>query len=304
MTFQDIVLTLHRFWAGQGCLIADPYDVETGAGTMNPATFLRALGPEPWRVAYVEPSRRPADGRYGENPNRLYQHWQYQVILKPAPADVQDLYLQSLRALGIDLAEHDVRFVEDNWEAPTLAAWGLGWEVWCDGEEVTQFTYFQQVGGLETRPVSVEITYGLERLATYIQGKDDVFQVEWAPGIRYGDVRRDAEREHSAYAFEASDPEQLARWFDDYEREAGRCLEAGLVLPAYDYVLKCSHTFNLLEARGVIAVTQRTHYLGRVRRLARRVAEAYVRQREERGFPLLRAAQQGGAPAGTPGAGR
>jgi glycyl-tRNA synthetase alpha chain len=281
VNFQEIVLALHVYWAEQGCVLAQPYDVEKGAGTMNPATFFRCLGPEPWRVAYVEPSRRPADGRYGENPNRLYQHWQYQVILKPSPEDVQALYLGSLRVIGVDPDRHDVRFVEDNWESPTLGAWGLGWEVWLDGMEITQFTYFQQVGGLEVRPVAAEITYGLERLASYIQGTEDVFSVRWVEGTTYGDIFRRAEYEHSRYAFEVSDAELLRRHFDEYEAEAARCFDAELVLPGYDYVLKCSHTFNLLDARGAIGLAQRAAYVGRVRDLARRAATLYVRQRRE-----------------------
>lgn len=291
MNFQSMILRLQQFWAEQGCLLWQPYDVETGAGTMNPATFFRALGPEPWRTAYVEPSRRPADGRYGDNPNRLYQHWQFQVILKPSPPDTQELYLESLRALGIDPRIHDIRFVEDNWEAPTLAAWGLGWEVWLDGEEITQFTYFQQVGGLELKPVAVEITYGLERIASHLQGKTNVFDIEWVDGIRYGDIFKQAEREHSQYSFEDADVALLTRLFDSYEAEAARCLEAGLALPAYDYILKCSHTFNVIEARGAISVSQRTGYIRRVGRLARQAAKCYVEQREQLGFPLL----QGGA---------
>ncbi|MDI3327713.1 MAG: glycine--tRNA ligase subunit alpha [Alicyclobacillaceae bacterium] len=282
MTFQDIILRLQHFWSEQGCVLAQPYDVEKGAGTMNPMTFLRVLGPRPWRVAYVEPSRRPADGRYGENPNRLYQHHQYQVILKPSPDDVIDVYLESLRRLGIDPAEHDIRFVEDNWESPTLGAWGLGWEVWLDGMEITQFTYFQQVGGLDVHPVAVEITYGLERLASYIQQCDNVFDLVWVDGVTYRDVFGRAEYEHSKYSFEVSDADQLFRWFADYEREARRALEQGLVLPAYDYVLKCSHTFNLLEARGAISVSERTAFIGRVRQLARLCAEAYANEGGDR----------------------
>jgi glycyl-tRNA synthetase alpha chain len=287
MKFQDLILTLNRFWGEQGCIIAQPYDLEKGAGTMNPATFLRALGPEPWRVAYVEPSRRPTDGRYGENPNRLQHYFQYQVILKPSPDQVQELYLASLEGLGIVLADHDVRFVEDNWESPTLGAWGLGWEVWLDGMEVTQFTYFQQCGGLDCRPVCAEITYGLERLASYIQGKDSVYEIEWAGDVTYGDLYLQNEIEYSHYNFEVADVAALRVWFDMYETEAVRVAEKGLVLPAYDYVLKCSHTFNLLEARGAISVTERTGYIGRVRRLARRCAQAYVEQREKLGYPLL-----------------
>ncbi len=286
-------MALEKYWGGKGCMIMQPYDVEKGAGTMNPATFLRALGPEPWNVAYVEPSRRPTDGRYGENPNRLYQHFQYQVVMKPSPLEIQDLYLDSLRALGIDPARHDIRFVEDNWESPTLGAWGLGWEVWLDGMEITQFTYFQQVGGMDCKPVSVEITYGLERLASYIQDVDNVFDVKWVGSITYGEVFRRAEEEHSRYSFEDSDPEMLFNLFDIYEKEALRLMEKGLVLPAYDYVLKCSHTFNLLEARGAISVTERTGFIARVRKLARRTAEEYVAQREKLGFPLLEPGRRG-----------
>lgn len=294
MNFQEMILTLHTFWAKQGCVLVQPYDVEKGAGTLNPMTFLRSLGPEPWKVAYVEPSRRPADGRYGENPNRVYQHHQYQVILKPSPDDVQEIYLDSLRALGVDPRRHDIRFVEDNWEHPMLGAAGLGWEVWIDGMEITQFTYFQQVGGLEADPVSVELTYGLERLALYLQDKESVYDLEWVDGVTYGDVFHQAEYEHSKYSFEVADTDLLFRLFDDFEAEALRSLEAGLVLPAYDWVLKCSHTFNLLEARGAISVTQRTGYIGRVRNLARRCAKAYVEERERRGFPLLKGGENRG----------
>ncbi len=289
LDFQEVILRLHRFWADRGCLLAQPYDVEKGAGTMNPATFFRCLGPEPWRVAYVEPSRRPADGRYGDNPNRLYQHWQYQVMLKPSPADVLDVYLDSLQAIGIQRQDHDIRFVEDNWEWPTGGAWGLGWEVWCDGMEITQFTYFQQVGGQEVRPVAAEITYGLERLASYIQGTPDVYSIRFAAGVTYGDIFRKAEFEHSRFAFELSDPTLLRRHFDDYEGEARRLLAADLCLPAYDYVLKCSHTFNLLDARGAIAPAQRAAYIGRMQVLTRQAATIYARQREGMGFPLLAA---------------
>jgi len=288
-SFQEIILALHRFWTEQGCLLVQPYDVEVGAGTMNPMTFLRVLGPEPWRVAYVEPSRRPADARYGENPNRLYQHHQYQVILKPAPEDVVDVYLDSLRALGLDLGEHDVRLVEDNWEAPTLGAWGLGWEIWLDGMEITQFTYFQQVGGLELNPIAVEITYGLERIAAYLQGKDDVFSVEYGSGVVYGEIFRTAEYEHSKYSFEVADVELLGDLFATYEREARRVLDEGLVLPAYDYVLRMSHTFNVLDARGAVSVSERAGLIARVRRLANEVSRSYVAQREALGYPLLRA---------------
>jgi glycyl-tRNA synthetase alpha chain len=288
MKFQDIIMTLNQYWGEQGCILAQPYDMEKGAGTMNPATFLRALGPEPWNVAYVEPSRRPTDGRYGENPNRLQHYFQYQVILKPSPDNVQELYLESLERLGINPADHDIRFVEDNWESPTLGAWGLGWEVWLDGMEVTQFTYFQQCGGIDCKPVCAEITYGLERLATFIQGKDSVYDIEWVGDISYGDIYLQNEKDYSRYNFEMADVDTLRLWFDMYEKEAERIVRHGLVLPAYDYVLKCSHTFNLLEARGAISVTERTGYIARVRNLARLCAQAYVNQREELGFPLLK----------------
>lgn len=287
MNFQELILTLNSFWAGQKCIIQQPYDIEKGAGTMNPATFLRALGPEPWRVAYVEPSRRPTDGRYGENPNRLQHYFQYQVILKPSPDDVIPLYLDSLRAIGIDPDKHDIRFVEDNWESPTLGAWGLGWEVWLDGMEVTQFTYFQQCGGIDCHPVSAEITYGLERLAMFIQQKDSVFDIVWVGDITYGDVYHQNEVEQSGYNFEIANTEMLFDLFDMYETEANRVLEKGIVLPAYDYVLKCSHTFNLLDARGAISVSERQGFIARVRQMARSCAQAYVEQREKLGFPLL-----------------
>jgi len=290
LNFQEIIFALDRYWADRGCVVQQPYDVEKGAGTMNPATFFRVLGPEPWRVAYVEPSRRPTDGRYGENPNRLQHYYQYQVILKPSPDDVIDLYLASLEAIGIDPAAHDVRFVEDNWESPTLGAWGLGWEVWLDGMEITQFTYFQQCGGFDCRPVAAEITYGLERLALYLQGCDSVFDIVWTDGVTYGDVHHRGEVEHSTYNFEDADVELLFRLFDMYEQEARRILKKGLVLPGYDYVLKCSHTFNLLDARGAISVTERTGFIARVRNLARMAARSYLKQREEMGFPLLKGA--------------
>ncbi|MDI3298333.1 MAG: glycine--tRNA ligase subunit alpha [Bacillota bacterium] len=300
--FQEVILRLHGYWSRQGCVIFEPYDIEKGAGTMNPATFFRALGPEPWRVAYVEPSRRPVDARYGENPNRLYQHWQYQVILKPSPDDVQELYLGSLEALGLDLRHHDIRFVEDNWEAPTLGAWGLGWEVWLDGMEITQFTYFQQVGGLETHPVSAEITYGLERLTSYIQDVENVFEIAWAPGVSYGEIFREPEVEQSRYSFELADTAMLFRLFEAYDQEARRLLEAGLPVPAYDYILKCSHVFNLLDARNAISVSERTAHILRIRDLARKAARAWLALREAKGFPLLaggasQTAQAGGAPA-------
>jgi glycyl-tRNA synthetase alpha chain len=287
MTFQEVVLALQRFWADRGCIIGQPYDIEVGAGTMNPHTFLRCLGPEPWRVAYVEPSRRPTDGRYGENPNRLQHYYQYQVLLKPSPLDVLEQYIGSLRALGIDPLDHDIRFVEDDWESPTLGAWGLGWEVWLDGMEITQFTYFQQAGGVDCRPVSAEITYGIERIAMYLQGVDNVYDLIWTEGVTYGDVHHRGEVEGSTYNFEESDASMLFDLFDKFERESQRLVEKELVLPAYDYTLKCSHTFNLLDARGAISVTERTRFIGRVRDLARRVAQAYVAQRAALGHPLL-----------------
>jgi glycyl-tRNA synthetase alpha chain len=287
LTFQELILSLQKFWSEQGCVIQQPYDIEVGAGTFNPATFLRVIGPEPWNVAYVEPSRRPTDGRYGENPNRLQHYYQYQVIMKPSPFDIQDLYLKSLKSFGIDPLDHDIRFVEDDWESPTLGAWGLGWEVWLDGMEITQFTYFQQAGGIDLKPVSVEITYGIERIAMYLQGIDNVYDLEWTKGIKYGDVHHRGEVEFSKYNFEESDPEMLFKLFDMYEHESSRIIAKGLILPAYDYCLKCSHTFNLLQARGAISITERTGYIARVRNLARAVAEAYLKQREDMGFPLL-----------------
>ncbi|MCS6787006.1 MAG: glycine--tRNA ligase subunit alpha [Thiobacillaceae bacterium] len=286
--FQDIILALQRFWGSHGCVLLQPYDIEVGAGTFHTATFLRALGPEPWRAAYVQPSRRPKDGRYGDNPNRLQHYYQFQVVLKPSPEDIQDLYLDSLRALGIDPARHDIRFVEDDWESPTLGAWGLGWEVWLDGMEVTQFTYFQEVGGIKCRPVLGEITYGLERLAMYLQGVENVFALEFAPGVSYGDVFHQNEVEQSRYNFEQSNVQWLLRLFNDYEAEANRLMDAGLSLPAYEMVMKCSHTFNLLDARGAISVTERAAYIARVRALARRVAQAYYDARAALGFPMLR----------------
>ena len=288
MHFQSIILTLQNFWAEQNCILMQPYDVEKGAGTMNPSTFLRALGPEPWNAAYVEPSRRPTDGRYGDNPNRLFQHHQYQVIMKPSPANIQELYLQSLGQLGIVAKDHDIRFVEDNWESPTLGAWGLGWEVWLDGMEITQFTYFQQVGSIDVNPVTVEITYGLERLAMYIQGKDNVYDLEWVKGVAYGDIFKQNEYEQSVYNFELSDTALLFSLFDNYEKEAKRIVKEGYVLPAYDYVLKCSHAFNLLDARGAISISERTAFIGRVRNMARLCAAAYLEGREKLNFPLLK----------------
>ncbi len=295
MTFQDLILILQRFWAAQGCVLEQPYDLEVGAGTMHPATFLRALGPEPWRVAFVQPSRRPADGRYGENPNRLFKHFQYQVVVKPSPDDIQDLYLRSLEQLTIRLREHDVRFWEDDWEAPTLGAAGLGWQVYLDGQEITQFTYFQQMGGLEAKPVSVELTYGLERLAMFIQRKASVFEIEWAEGLTYGELRHQDEAEQSAYAFDQADVATLRQAFESSEAEARRLLAAGLVLPSYDHVLKCSHLFNLLDARAAVGVAERTTLMGRCRALARRCAEGYVAKRKELGFPLQRTAPSPGA---------
>lgn len=288
MYFQDLILTLNEFWGKQGCIIQQPYDMEKGAGTMNPATALRALGPEPWKVAYVEPSRRPTDGRYGENPNRLQHYYQYQVILKPSPEDIVELYMDSLKAIGIDPDEHDIRLVEDNWESANLGAWGLGWEVWLDGMEVTQFTYFQQFGGIDCKPVAGEITYGLERLAMFIQKVSSVYDIEWVKGITYGDVHHQGEVEHSHYNFEAADTDMLFSLYDMYEKEATRILEKGLVLPGYDYILKCSHTFNLLDARNAISVAERQNYIFRVRSLARMAAEAYCKQREEMGYPLIK----------------
>jgi len=287
MTFQDLILALERYWADQGCIIQQPYDIEVGAGTFNPATFLRSLGPEPWNVAYVEPSRRPTDGRYGENPNRLQHYYQYQVIMKPSPLEIQDLYLDSLKSFGIDPLDHDIRFVEDDWESPTLGAWGLGWEVWLDGMEITQFTYFQQVGGIDLHPISVEITYGIERIAMYLQEIDNVYDLEWAHGIKYGDVHHRSEVEFSQYNFEEADVPMLRKLFDMYEAESKAMAEKGLVLPTYDYCLKCSHAFNILDARGAISVTERTSYIGRVRDLARLSAEGYVKQREAMGYPLM-----------------
>lgn len=287
MYFQELMLKLLEYWGSKGCIILEPYDVEKGAGTMNPHTFLRALGPEPWKVVYVEPSRRPADARYGENPNRVYQHHQLQVILKPSPEDVQDLYLESLKAIGIEPLKHDIRFVEDNWEAPTLGAWGLGWEVWLDGMEITQFTYFQQIGSVNCDLESAELTYGLERIAMYLQDVDNIFDIQWNDRIKYGEIFKQAEYEQSVYSFEKANIESLTILFNMYEEEARRAIEEGLVLPSYDYVLKCSHAFNVLDARGAISVTERTHYISRVRNLAKLVAQRYLEEREELGYPLL-----------------
>lgn len=291
MTFQELILALQRFFAEQGCVIQQPYDIEVGAGTMNPATFLRVLGPEPWNVAYVESTRRPADGRYGDNPNRLQHYYQYQVIMKPSPDNIQELYLDSLRSLGIDPLRHDIRFVEDDWESPTLGAWGLGWEVWLDGLEITQFTYFQQAGGIDLKPISAELTYGIERIAMFLQGVDSVYDLTWVKGVTYGDIHHKSEVEWSIHNFEVADVALQFQLFDRYEQEGLRLIEKGLVLPAYDYCLKSSHAFNLLDARGAIGVTERTSFIGRVRNLARRCAEAYLKQREEAGFPLMKAWQ-------------
>ncbi len=292
LNFQQIILSLEQYWSDQGVQIHQPYVMEVGAGTMSPQTFLRVLGPEPWKAAYVQPSRRPADGRYGDNPNRVFQHHQYQVILKPSPDNVQELYLNSLAHIGIDPKEHDIRFVEDNWESPTLGAWGTGWEVWLDGMEITQFTYFQQVGGIDVKPVSAEITYGLERLTMYIQGVDNIYDLKWDGNLTYGEVYKQFEYEHSKYVFEMADVQFLTAFFDGCEKEALRCMDEGLVLPGYDYVLKCSHMFNILDARGAFGAAQRTAYMGRVRSLARRAATQWVKRREELGYPLL--ANKGG----------
>ena len=288
LTFQELIQCLEHFWGKRGCVLLQPYDMEVGAGTFHTATFLRAIGPEPWNAAYVQPSRRPKDGRYGDNPNRLQHYYQYQVVLKPSPADIQDLYIESLVALDIDPKVHDIRFVEDDWESPTLGAWGLGWEVWLDGMEVTQFTYFQEVGSLACRPVLGEITYGLERLAMYLQGKESIYDLVWAPGVTYGDVYHQNEVEQSRYNFELSNPEMLFDHFGEYEREARRLIEAQCVLPGYEMVMKCSHTFNLLDARGAISVTERNAYIGRVRGLAKQVAQAYYESRERLGFPMVK----------------
>lgn len=288
MYLQDLIIKLHAFWAKQGCVIEQPYDIEVGAGTFNPATFFRVLGPEPWQAAYVEPSRRPTDGRYGENPNRLQRYYQYQVILKPSPIEVQDIYLQSLSNININLIKHDIRFVEDDWESPTLGAWGLGWEVWLDGMEITQFTYFQQVGGLELKPVSVELTYGLERIAMYLQGIDNVFDLQWTNGISYGDIHHETEVQFSKFNFDEADIETHLRLFELYEKEALRLIKLGLIYPAYDFCLRCSHTFNVLDARGALSVTERASYIAKVRNLAKHCAENYIKLRESAGFPLLK----------------
>ena len=288
LDIQNMILTLQRYWGKQGCMLMQAYDTEKGAGTMSPYTFLRAIGPEPWNAVYVEPSRRPADGRYGNNPNRLYQHHQFQVVMKPSPANIQALYLGSLRELGIKPLEHDIRFVEDNWENPSMGCAGVGWEVWLDGMEITQFTYFQVVGGLNVKPVTAEITYGIERLASYIQNVNSVFDLEWGDGVKYGDIFKEPEYEQSKYSFETSNQDMLLQLFNLYEQEAKQQIKNGLVHPAYDYILKCSHTFNLLDARDAVSVTERAGYLARIRNMARAVARAFVAQREKLGFPLLK----------------
>lgn len=287
MNLQDMIFKLEKYWADQGCLVLQAYDTEKGAGTMSPYTFLRSLGPEPWNAVYVEPSRRPDDGRYGENPNRLYQHHQLQVVMKPSPKNIQELYLDSLKAVGINPLQHDIRFVEDNWENPSLGCAGLGWEVWLDGMEVTQFTYFQQVGSMQVDAVTAELTYGIERLASYIQEVDSVYDLEWVDGVAYGEIFKQPEYEHSVYTFDESDVETLFDSFKKFEAEALRCIELGLVHPGYDYVLKCSHTFNLLDARGAVSVTDRAGYLAGIRHMAQKVARAFVEEREKLGFPLL-----------------
>ncbi|MCP5266561.1 MAG: glycine--tRNA ligase subunit alpha [Burkholderiaceae bacterium] len=286
LTFQQIILRLQEYWDRHGCALLQPYDMEVGAGTFHTATFLRSIGPEPWRAAYVQPSRRPKDGRYGENPNRLQHYYQYQVVLKPSPPDILDLYVGSLQALGIDPGKHDIRFVEDDWESPTLGAWGLGWEVWLNGMEVTQFTYFQEVGSLRCQPITGEITYGIERLAMYLQNVESIFDLKWTESISYRDVFHQNEVEQSRYNFELADTAMLFRHFDEYEAQAGKLVEAQLALPAYEMVMKCSHTFNLLDARGAISVTERAAYIGRVRALSRGVAQAYYDSRERLGFPM------------------
>jgi glycyl-tRNA synthetase alpha chain len=288
MNYQEMILRLSQFWSDQGCVLLQPYNSEVGAGTFNPATFLRVLGPEPWKAAYVEPSRRPKDGRYGENPNRVQQFLQYQVILKPEPPNVQELYLESLRHIGIDLDKHEIRFVEDDWESPTLGAKGLGWEVWLDGMEITQFTYFQHVGGFDLKPITAELTYGLLRIAMYLQGVDHVMDLDWGGGLSWGDVNRAYEVDFSKFNFEEADTALHFELFTKFETEAGRLLDAGLVAPGYDYVIKCSHLFNVLEARGAISVSERTGYITRVRNLSRKSAQAYMQQREDLGFPLLK----------------
>jgi glycyl-tRNA synthetase alpha chain len=288
VTYQELILSLHRYWADQGCVIHQPYDLEMGAGTFHPATFLRALGPEPWRAAYPQPCRRPTDGRYGENPNRMQHYYQYQVVLKPSPANIQDLYLDSLARLGIDPKKHDIRFMQDDWESPTLGAWGLGWEVRLDGMEITQFTYFQEIGGIELNPITVEITYGTERIAMYLQHVNNVFDLAWTDDITYGDIHHRTEVQFSTYNFEEADVFMLSDTFQAFEAESTRLIEKDLVLPAYDYCIKTSHLFNLLDARGAISVAERTGYIARVRALARQCAEGYITEREKLGHPLLK----------------
>lgn len=292
LSVQNIILTLQKYWSAQGCMLMQAYDTEKGAGTMSPYTFLRAIGPEPWNAAFVEPSRRPADGRYGENPNRLYQHHQFQVLMKPAPDNIQELYLNSLRELGINPLEHDIRFVEDNWENPSMGCAGVGWEVWLDGMEVTQFTYFQIVGGLNMDPIAVEVTYGLERLSSYIQDVKSVYDLEWSDGVLYGDIFKEPEYEHSCYSFDESNQDLLLDLFNKFEVEAQQNLDKGLVHPAYDFILKCSHTFNLLDARGAVSVTERADYLDRIRKMARRVAKEFINARAKLGFPLIKNDQE------------
>jgi glycyl-tRNA synthetase alpha chain len=287
MYFQDIIKELNNYWASAGCVVLQPYDMEVGAGTFHPATLLRSLGPEPWKASYVQPSRRPTDGRYGENPNRLQHYYQYQVVLKPSPKEIQDMYLESLRRFGLNPREHDIRFVEDDWESPTLGAWGLGWEVWLDGMEITQFTYFQQAGSIDLRPITVEITYGLERIAMYLQKVDSVYDIAWNRNVTYGQIFHQAEKEFSAFNFEEANVPDLILSFDNYERDALQLVDKGLILPGYDYCLKCSHTFNLLDARKAISVAERTRYIGRIRHIARKVAQKYLEQREALGFPML-----------------
>lgn len=287
MNLQDMIIKLYDYWSSLGCAVLEPYDIEVGAGTMSPHTFLRSIGPEPWKAVYVEPSRRPDDGRYGENPNRVYQHHQLQVLLKPSPENIQDLYLKSLEVIGIDRKVHDIRFVEDNWESPTLGAWGLGWEVWLDGMEITQFTYFQQVGGLNCDIESGEITMGLERIAMYVQDVDSVYDLKWTDDLSYGDIFQLPEYEHSVYTFDKADSEVLKGLFTTYETEAEKCIDDELIYPAYDYILKSSHTFNVLDANGSIGVSERAHYIKRVRDMARSVANLYYNKREALGFPLL-----------------
>ncbi len=286
MHFQEVMLQLQKFWANYGCVLHQPYDLEVGAGTNHPATTLRVIGPEPWKTAYVQPSRRPTDGRYGENPNRLQHYYQFQVILKPAPENTHEIFLQSLFALGVDPKKHDIRFVEDDWESPTLGAWGLGWEIWLDGMEITQFTYFQQVGGIDLDPVSLELTYGLERICMYLQGRESVYDLTWNDQCTYGDIHHRSEVEHSTYNFEISTPDMLFSFFNQCETECRKLCDRGLPWPAYDFCLKCSHLFNLLDARGAISITERTGYIGRVRHLASSVAALYARQRKDMGYPL------------------